>query len=102
MLNSLATSPDYWLVLSSELSGSQVYLFTVHASISLIKTKGQIHDCVQGLTVGMSLSQSKISVSQSSDISEHVSTYNSHKISLFFITHLRKAMISTEISYERK
>lgn len=43
-----------------------------------------------------------ISFAQSSEISEHVSTYNSHKKSPFFKTFPNKAMIPTEGSHERK
>jgi len=73
---------------------------TVLVLLSLIKTKRQGHDCLHGGVVGTTLSLSKISVSQSSDTSEYVSTYNSHKLLSNFIT--QKAMISKEGSYNRK
>jgi hypothetical protein len=73
---------------------------TVLDSLSLVKTTRQDDDCLHGGVVGMTLSLSKISVSQSLDTSEYVSTYNSHKLLSNFIT--QKAMISTEGSYKRK
>lgn len=102
MLNSLSISLLPGLFYHQNYPVHHFILLTLYASLSLVKTKGQDHDCLHGLIVGMSKSPSKISVSQSSDISEYVSTYNSDKVALFFITHLGKVMISTEISYERK
>ena len=55
----------------------------VPVSLLLVKTKGQDCDCLCELVVGMYLSMSKMSVSQSSETSEHVSTYNSHKSIVF-------------------
>ena len=73
--------------------------FTVLHSLTLVKTKRQDDDCLHEV-VGMTLSLSKISVSQSSDTSEYVSTYNSHKLPSNFIT--QNTMISTGGSYNRK
>jgi hypothetical protein len=89
------------LVLSSQLSGSLLSSSSVLVSLSQVKIKGQGHDCLGELVVGMSTSFSKISVSQSSETSQHISPYNSHQI-LSFITLLCKAMIATEGSCERK
>jgi len=102
MLNSLSASLFPGLFYHQNFSVHHFILLTLHASLSLVKTKGQDHDCLHGLIVGMSKSPPKISVSQSSDLSECVSTYNLDKVAFFFLTHLGKAMISTEISYERK
>jgi len=51
---------------------------TVFVSLSLVKTKRQDQDCLHRRAVGMTLSLSKISVSQSSDTSQYVSTYISN------------------------
>jgi hypothetical protein len=59
-------------------------------------------NCLPKLLVGILLSLSKISFSQSSETSEHVSTQNSHKILPSFVTFLCQAMITTEGNYERK
>jgi hypothetical protein len=64
--------------------------------------KGQGCDCLCELTVGTSLSLSKISDSLSSEASENVAAYNSHKMSWSFITLQLKAMIVTKGIYERK
>jgi len=50
-------------------------------------------DCLRGLVVGTSLSLSKISLSVLSETSEHVSAYNSYKISSSFSTLLCKVMM---------
>jgi hypothetical protein len=64
--------------------------------------KGQGCDCLRELIVGTSLLLSKISDSLSSETSEHVAAYNSHKTSWSFITLLLKAVIVTDRAYERK
>jgi hypothetical protein len=61
-------------------------LFTVLVSLSLVNSKGWYHDCLRKIVVGMSLSLSKIAVSQSSETSEYVSTYNWDKIQLSYMT----------------
>jgi len=58
--------------------------------------------CVCNLVVGTSLLPSKISFSLSSETTEHVSPYNSHKVLPSFTTVLCKVMIATEGSYKRK
>jgi len=75
---------------------------TVLGTLSQVKTKGQYHNSLHKAVGTMSLSLSKISVSQSSDILEYVYAHNSQKILTSFTTLLRKDMISTERIYERK
>ena len=88
------------LVLSSGLSSSLLSSYSVLVSLSLEKTIAHGHNCLCKLVVGTSLSLSKISLSLSSEASEHVSAHNSHKISSFK-TLLCKARIATEGSYKR-
>jgi hypothetical protein len=83
MLNSLSASLFPGLFYHQNYAVHHFILLTVHASLSLVKTKRQDHDCLHGLIVGISMSPPKISVSQSSDISEYVSTYNSDTVSFF-------------------
>lgn len=62
---------------------------------SLVQTMGHSHNCLHELVMAMLLFN--VSVSQSSQhISENMKTYNSDKISLYFITVLCKAMAHTK------
>jgi hypothetical protein len=70
-------------------------------SLSLVKIRGQDHNCLRELFIRASLSQSKISVSQSSDTSEYVSAYNTQNSVIFYNTPMQ-TMIPTERSYKRK
>jgi hypothetical protein len=64
--------------------------------------KGQGCDCLRELIVGTSLLLSEISDSLSSETSEHVATYNSHKMLWSFVTLLLKVVIVTKGAYRRK
>ena len=89
------------LVLSSELSSS-LSSSSVLASLSLVKTMVQGCNYLHELVGGHRCHCPKCSLSSlSSETSECVSAYSSHKISSSFRTLLHKAMSATEGSWAR-
>jgi len=84
------------LVLSSDLSSSLLSSSSVLVSLLLVTTIVEGCSCLRELIVGTSLSLSKILLSLSSETLDHVTVYNSYKISSFIRTILLKAMIATK------
>jgi len=81
---------------SSEFSSSLLSSSVVLVPPSLVTTTAEDHNCLCELVAETSLSLSKLSLSLLSETSEHVSAYNSRKISSACRTFLRKVMIATE------
>jgi len=92
-MNSLTVSCISWPVLSSGLFSSLLSSFSVLASFSLVKTKGEIAVVyVEGLWEGQChCLKFKF---HNYHTTEYVSTCNSHKISSYFVTLLCTVMFS--------